>query len=616
MQDKYEVLFRYFGYSSFRGGQAELIDAQLSGRDVFGIMPTGGGKSLCYQIPALMLEGITLVVSPLISLMKDQVSALKSMGIAAAYVNRSLSTEQIRLVLRNIQLQKYKIIYVAPERLLTDGFLAAISNLKIAMVAVDEAHCISQWGQDFRPSYLRIAEFLKLLKERPVVSAFTATATQEVRDDVERILGLQQPLRIITGYDRPNLRFEVVRPESKPLELLDFVEARQDKCGIVYCSTRKEVENVCLMLQNRDISATRYHAGLSEEERRTNQDDFVYDRCKVMVATNAFGMGIDKSNVSYVIHYNMPTSLEGYYQEAGRAGRDGESAECMLFYSPADIRTAKFLVQHPSENEELTQQERESIVKRALIRLDAMIGYCTTNHCLRGYILEYFGQDHPELCGNCSNCESTTEKRDITEYAKMILSCIYRIRELLGYSLGATLVVRVLHGSSEKRVLELRLNELSTYGLMSQLPRSEIRGMLSVLEQQGYIAVHPERGDLKLTVKAREVLFQGETVEMLVRKKKQEKSREENSHSDPNTADLLKELKALRQAQAQKEGMPAYIVFSNATLQDMAQKAPVTMAEFLRVSGVGKYKAERYGKLFLAAIKNHLNGKDAGAERG
>ena len=331
MQDKYEVLYRYFGYTSFRGGQAELIDAQLSARDVFGIMPTGGGKSLCYQIPALMMEGITLVVSPLISLMKDQVSALKNMGVSAAYVNRSLSSEQIRLVLRNIRQQKYKIIYIAPERLLTENFLAAISNLEIAMVAVDEAHCISQWGQDFRPSYLRIADFLKLLKTRPIVSAFTATATQEVRDDVERILGLQNPLRIITGYDRPNLHFEVVQPKSKPLALLDFIEARPGKCGIVYCSTRKEVEKVCQMLQNKGISATRYHAGLSEEERHTNQDDFVYDRCKVMVATNAFGMGIDKSNVGYVIHHNVPQSIESYYQEAGRAGRDGENADCILF---------------------------------------------------------------------------------------------------------------------------------------------------------------------------------------------------------------------------------------------------------------------------------------------
>ena len=608
MQDQYEVLYRYFGYTAFRSGQAELIDAQLSGRDVFGIMPTGGGKSLCYQIPALMLEGITLVVSPLISLMKDQVTALKNMGVSAAYVNRSLSAEQIRLVLRNIQQKKYKIIYIAPERLLTESFLTAISNLKIAMVAVDEAHCISQWGQDFRPRYLRIVDFLKLLKVRPVVSAFTATATQEVRDDVERILGLQNPLRIITGYDRPNLRFAVVQPKSKPLALLDFIEARPGKCGIVYCSTRKEVEKVCQMLQNKGISATRYHAGLSEEERHTNQDDFVYDRCKVMVATNAFGMGIDKSNVGYVIHYNMPQCIESYYQEAGRAGRDGENADCILLYSPSDIRTAKFLIQHPTENEELSEEERSNLIKRELIRLDAMVGYCNTSHCLRGYILEYFGQEHPQLCGNCSNCESTAEQRDITEYAKMILSCIYRIHEQLGYSLGITLVVRVLHGSREKRIKELRLDRLSTYGLMNHVPRAEIREMISALENQGYIMTHPDRGDLNLTDKAREVLFHGEKVKMLVRKKKREKSRKEDASSNPNTAGLLEELKALRLTLAKEENMPAYIVFSNATLKDMAQKAPVTMAEFLAVSGVGKFKAERYGQRFLTAIKKYMDG--------
>ena len=609
MQDQYEVLYRYFGYTAFRSGQAELIDAQLSGQDVFGIMPTGGGKSLCYQIPALMLEGITLVVSPLISLMKDQVTALKNMGVSAAYVNRSLSAEQIRLVLRNIQQKKYKIIYIAPERLLTESFLAAISNLKIAMVAVDEAHCISQWGQDFRPSYLRIADFLKLLKVRPVVSAFTATATQEVRDDVERILGLQNPLRIITGYDRPNLRFAVVQPKSKPLALLDFIEARPGKCGIVYCSTRKEVEKVCQMLQNKGISATRYHAGLSEEERHTNQDDFVYDRCKVMVATNAFGMGIDKSKVGYVIHYNMPQCIESYYQEAGRAGRDGENADCILLYSPSDIRTAKFLIQHPTENEELSEEERSNLIKRELIRLDAMVGYCNTSHCLRGYILEYFGQEYPQLCGNCSNCESTAEQRDITEYAKMILSCIYRIHEQLGYSLGITLVVRVLHGSREKRIKELRLDRLSTYGLMNHVPRAEIREMISALENQGYIMTHPDRGDLNLTDKAREVLFHGEKVKMLVRKKKREKSRKEDASSNPNTAGLLEELKALRLTLAKEENMPAYIVFSNATLKDMAQKAPVTMAEFLAVSGVGKFKAERYGQRFLTAIKKYMDGE-------
>ncbi len=614
MQDKFEVLYRYFGYSSFRGGQAELIDAQLSGRDVFGIMPTGGGKSLCYQIPALMMDGITLVVSPLISLMKDQVSALKNMGIPAAYVNSSLSPEQVRTVLKNIQQQKYKIIYIAPERLLTESFLTTISNLKIAMLAVDEAHCISQWGQDFRPSYLRIAEFLKQLKYRPVVSAFTATATWEVRNDVEQILGLQNPLRVITGYDRPNLRFAVLKPPKKLLALRALVDARAKKSGIVYCATRKEVEKVCLMLQRDGISATRYHAGLTEDERRTNQDHFVYDRCKVMVATNAFGMGIDKSNVGYVIHYNMPQSIEAYYQEAGRAGRDGENADCILLYSAADVRTAKYLIQHPAENESLSEEERRTVMERALQRLDAMIGYCNTDRCLRGYILEYFGQKHEEQCGNCSNCEMIAVEYDITEYAKMILSCIRRIYDHLGYSLGVTLVVRVLHGSRDKRVMELRLDRLSTYGIMRNVPRVKIREMIEALEIQGYILEDSDYGNVMLTGKAREVLFHGEKVKMLVRANESSPvKKEKHSAPVPLSDGLLEELKAIRLKIAKDESVPAYIVFSNATLQDMAMKTPVTMGEFLEVSGVGNYKAERYGQAFLEVIRNYM-GMESDAE--
>lgn len=606
MQDKFLVLFRYFGYTSFRSGQAELIDAQLSGRDVFGILPTGGGKSLCYQIPALMMEGITLVVSPLISLMKDQVSSLKNMGVSAAYVNSSLSPNQVRLVLRNIQQEKYKIVYIAPERLLTENFLAAICDLKIAMLAVDEAHCISQWGPDFRPSYLHITEFLGMLKYRPVVSAFTATATYEVREDIVHILGLQDPLRVITGYDRPNLRFEVMRPRNKSQALQEFVESRLEKSGIVYCSTRKEVEKVCLMLQSWGISATRYHAGLPEEERHASQDDFVYDRCKVMVATNAFGMGIDKSNVGYVIHYNMPQSIEAYYQEAGRAGRDGASADCVLLYSTADVRTAKYLIQQPTENQDLSEEERNSIVKRELMRLDAMIGYCNTSYCLRGYILEYFGQEHLKMCCNCSNCETVVSERDITLYAKMVLSCIQRIYDHLGYALGATLVVRVLHGSKERHIMELQLDKLSTYGIMHDVSRAEIREIIASLEMQGYVQPYSTFGGIKLTGKAREVLFHNKTVKMLVRTKKGGADRKQTyTLHISSTAELLKELKELRLKLAKKENIPAYIVFSDATLQDMAMKAPVTMREFLKVFGVGEYKAERYGQVFIEEIKKH-----------
>ena len=604
MQDKFEVLYRYYGYTSFRHGQQELIDAQLSGRDVFGIMPTGGGKSLCYQIPALIHDGVTLVVSPLISLMKDQVFALKNMGVPAAYVNSSLSGEQIRVVLNNIRQEKYKIIYVAPERLMTDSFMSAIENLKIAILAVDEAHCISQWGQDFRPSYLRIVDFVRSLKVRPIISAFTATATQVVREDVERILELQNPLRMITGYDRPNLRFEVMKPKNKFAELIKLINARRDKCGIVYCSTRKEVEQVCQKLKESGIAATRYHAGLPAEERQDNQDDFVYDRSKVMVATNAFGMGIDKSNVSYVIHYNMPQSIEAYYQEAGRAGRDGAEADCILMYAPGDVRTAKFLIQRSPENDDLTEEARALVVEQDLARLDAMINYCNTKNCLRKNILSYFGQKHGDVCGNCSNCDTAMEEQDITEYAQIILSCIRRISDRLGYTLGATLVVRILHGSNEKRITELGLEQLSTYGLMKHLKRPLIREMIITLENLGYISTHPVRGDIQLTDKAGAVLFHGEKVTMLVRK--EEKEPKKTIQIAPAVApDLLDALKKLRAKLAAEQNVPAYIVFSNVTLQDMAYKQPVTIQEFMEVSGVGTYKAERYGERFTELIRKY-----------
>ncbi len=614
LQDKYEILYRYFGYTSFRDGQVELIDAQLSGRDVFGIMPTGGGKSLCYQIPALMMEGITLVVSPLISLMKDQVSSLKRMGIAAAYINSSLSPEQIRLVLKNLQMHKYKIVYIAPERLLTENFVFTIRKVPISMLAVDEAHCISQWGQDFRPTYLRIAGFLKLLKDqcgyRPVVSAFTATATYEVRDDVERVLDLQNPLRVVTGYDRPNLRFEVLKPKNKPLTLRRLISSRLGKSGIIYCATRKEVEKVCSMLQDDGVSSTRYHAGLPDEERRSNQDDFVYDRSKVMVATNAFGMGINKSNVSYVIHYNMPQSIEAYYQEAGRAGRDGENADCILLYSLSDVRTAKYLIQQPVDNDMVPAEERERIVKRELIRLDAMIGYCNTEQCLRGYILEYFGQKHDPICKHCANCEVVAVEHDITDESRKILSCVQRVYDFLGYSLGITLIVRILHGSREKRIMELKLNELSTYGIMREIPRSEIRAMVDLLVRRGYIQVDPVYGGIILTRDARNVLFEDERVTMIVRAEAIDTVKSNQHIPDKAPEDeLLEILKGLRLSIAREEKVPAYVIFSNATLRDMAVKSPTTVDDFLNVSGVGKYKAEHYGSYFIDAIKKYKGGE-------
>ena len=439
--EKVELLQRVFGYSSFRSGQEKLIDGVLSGQDVFGIMPTGGGKSMCYQLPALMLPGITLVISPLISLMRDQVMALKAAGVPAAFLNSTLTGAQMQAAYRNLLAGRYKIVYVAPERLDYPGFGAVVEKLNISFVAVDEAHCISQWGQDFRPSYLRIVQFIDSLPKRPVVGAFTATATRSVQEDVERILELRSPVREVTGFDRPNLYFEVIQPESKDKALLRLLAGRKGKSGIVYCATRKKVESVCELLCDHGYAATRYHAGLSEAERSENQEDFLYDRKTVMVATNAFGMGIDKSNVSFVIHYNMPKSIEAYYQEAGRAGRDGAEADCILLFSPGDVQTARFLINNGSDNEEMDAVQREEVRRQDLERLDAMIGYCKTKSCLRGYILDYFGQKHPAMCGNCGSCKGNFRSVDITREAQIILSCVKRVHDALGYNVGANLLV-------------------------------------------------------------------------------------------------------------------------------------------------------------------------------
>lgn len=602
MQDKYEILSRCFGYASFRSGQAELIDAQLAGRDAFGIMPTGGGKSLCYQVPALLLPGITLVVSPLISLMMDQVTALRAAGIPAAYLNSTLNAAQFRLALKNMQRGCYKILYVAPERLLKEDFLEALAGVKLSLLAVDEAHCISQWGQDFRPSYLQIVEFLRLLPVRPVVSAFTATATPAVAQDVQRILALHDPLRVTTGFDRPNLSFQVMRPGRRSAVLERLVAERAEHSGIVYCATRREVENVCLRLQQCGHPATRYHAGLPDEERLKNQDDFIYDRCRVMVATNAFGMGIDKSNVSYVIHYNMPQSMEAYYQEAGRAGRDGTQAECILLFSPADIYTARFLIEKPVENDPLSPQERKTVMAQDKRRLEAMIGYCQTERCLRGYILDYFGQSHPEVCGNCSNCTGITHLQDITSSAQMILSCVYRARKHLGYAIGAELLAQMLRGSQSRRVMELGLAALPTWGLMKEQTHDEVRELIDALVSHGYLRRDPTNGSLLPTAQAAPVLFQGQKVEIPVRRQEPPVLR---APSRAQTQSLLETLKALRLKLSLREKVPSYVIFSNATLQDMASKAPASMEELLRVSGVGRYKAERYGALFLDAIRTH-----------
>lgn len=606
--NKNELLYRKFGYETFRPGQEKLIDAVLTGKDVFGIMPTGGGKSMCYQIPALLLPGITLVISPLISLMQDQVAALKSAGVPAAYINSVLTGPQIQAVYRNLLAGKYKIIYIAPERLDYAGFGNIVQKLNISFLAVDEAHCISQWGQDFRPSYLRIVNFIDSLPYRPVIGAYTATATQEVQRDVEKILKLRHPVRAVTGFDRPNLSFDVIHPELKDRELKRLLNERRGKSGIIYCSTRKKVETVCETLQSLGYAATRYHAGLDERERRTNQEDFLFDRKTIMVATNAFGMGIDKSNVSFVIHYNMPKSIEAYYQEAGRAGRDGAQADCILLYNTGDIQMARFLIQNGTENEDLDPRQKALIQKQDLARLDAMIAYCKTKTCLRGCILEYFGQKHPEICGNCGNCKGIYIEENITKEAQMILSCVKRIHSKLGYDLGMNLLGNVLRGSKNKRVLELSLHELSTYALLKNRGRSEIHAMIEHLEAEGYLITDPEFQTIGLSPNAAQVLYHQKQVFMKVEK-------EEalliptlpDGKNLTDDADLFDTLKELRAKLAKEAGIPAYVVFSNATLLDMAKKKPKTLSEFRRVSGVGELKAAWYGNTFLKQIHEYLH---------
>ena len=608
--DKHTVLRDYFGYSDFRPGQEELIGAILSGRDAFGIMPTGGGKSICYQVPAMLLPGVTFVISPLISLMQDQVTALRQAGVPAAYINSSLSLEQLRTVFSNARAGKYKIVYVAPERLETESFARLADGLSVDLVAVDEAHCISQWGQEFRPSYLKIVDFIKSLRRRPVVAAFTATATEEVRRDVERILELRDPVKIVTGFDRPNLRYEVMRPKQKNTELVRYIRKHGNRSGIVYCATRKKVESVCGLLRECGIAATRYHAGLDEEERRKNQEDFLFDRCTVMVATNAFGMGIDKSNVRYVIHYNMPKSLEAYYQEAGRAGRDGESADCLMLFSAGDIMTARFLIENGSESRELSAEERARILEADLGRLEIMAGYCKTTECYRGYILDYFGQSHPKSCGNCGNCSAVFDNKDITTEAQMILSCIKRIETKLDYNVGATLLMDTLRGGHTDKIRALRLDKLSTYGLMRNDKPQEIKLYIDRLEELGYIYTDKKYKALHLTDKAGAVLFRGEKV--IFKRKKEapaKKKKQKSIAAQPEIHDTFEELRALRRRIADEEGMPAFVVFTDAALRDMAEKMPVTEAEFLEVSGVGLAKLQKYGKVFLKKIRELVAGR-------
>lgn len=599
-----EVLKALFGYDSFRAGQKEVIDSILAGRDAFAVMPTGAGKSVCYQVPAMLLSGITIVISPLISLMQDQVKSLNEAGVSAAFINSSLSEHAYFETVRKARQGVYKIIYVAPERLVTEGFLDLAENVKISMVTVDEAHCISQWGQDFRPSYMKIVEFVKMLKERPVISAFTATATETVREDIICTLGLQNPYFLVTGFDRENLFFQVDKPKNKEQYILDYISEHSGESGIIYCSTRKNVESVYDLLSSKGISVGKYHAGMSTTERKKMQDDFVFDYTSIVVATNAFGMGIDKSNVRFVIHYNMPQSMENYYQEAGRAGRDGLDSKCILLFSPQDIVINRGLLEH-KEMPELDFADRQTVRERDMQRLQSMEGYCYTTECLRNYILKYFGENPKKPCEDCGNCLREFETLDMTDAAKKIINCVYEARGRYGKSI----IMDTVLGAKTARLEEVGAIHYKSYGALSDANKKLLRRLIEQMILEKYLVVGNyqviKMGDISpLKDPETKVLVKITDEDKLPAK--QEKAKKKSKGTESLTSAgyrLFDKLRALRLEIARKENMPPYIVFNDKTLIDMAVRVPSSRQEMLAVSGVGEHKYMKYGERFLAEIE-------------
>lgn len=602
-----EALKAVFGYDSFRPGQEAVINAILEGRDILAVMPTGAGKSLCYQVPAMLLSGITLVISPLISLMQDQVKALNEAGVNAAFINSSLSEKELNDTFKNAYKGYYKIIYVAPERLMSEGFISFAKSVEISMVTVDEAHCISQWGQDFRPSYMDIAEFINILDKRPIISAFTATATQNVREDIICSLGLSDPYFLVTGFDRENLFFQVDKPQNKERFILDFIERHRGESGIIYCATRKNVDSLYTLLRKQHISVGKYHAGMSNEERKQMQNDFVFDYTSIVIATNAFGMGIDKSNVRFVIHYNMPSSMENYYQEAGRAGRDGLNSECILLFSPQDIIINRFLLEH-KDFSDIDPIDAMTIRERDIKRLQIMEGYCYTTECLRNYILKYFGEDPKKLCDDCGNCLRQFETLDMTDEAKKIINCIYESRGRY----GKNIIMDTVLGAKTARLTEIGATEYKSYGVLESSNKNLLRRLIEELLLEGYIATGEYQvlklGDIsRLKNTETKVLVKITDEDKMSKRKEKPKKNKKGMDSLTSTGfKLFDKLKELRLEIARAEKIPPYIVFNDKTLIDMCAKMPTTKSDMLNVSGVGENKYGKYGERFIAVIKEYV----------